>query len=146
MRHRDTTSTATLLRNMPGLQGCSDRDVAELSRLVDVADVEAGHVLTREGAAGRESFVIVEGEAEVTVGGQLVATLGAGQFVGEMAMIDFKPRTATVTAITPVRLLVLSVRNFRAFIDHPVIGRVLTTALAERLRRLDVASDTAEVR
>jgi len=91
----------------------SKRDLETVSRLTDELDVEAGHVLMEEGDLGREFFVIESGRAEVTRDGARVAEMGPGDFFGEIALIEEERRTATVTAITPMVVVVLSGWDFR---------------------------------
>src|SRR5687767_8737981 len=81
-------------------------------------DGPAGTVWTTEGRPGLEVFVIVEGEASVSVGGEEVAVLGPGAVFGEMAVLDRAPRAATVTALTPMRVLVMSTSEFRSLLDR----------------------------
>ena len=81
-------------------------------------DGPAGTVWTTEGKPGLEAFVIVDGEASVTVEGEEVAVLGPGAVFGEMALLDRAPRAATVTALTPMRLLVMSTAEFRSLLDR----------------------------
>ena len=79
----------------------------------------AGQVLTREGAPGSEFFVIVDGAVEIDVHGQTVRTMESGDFLGEIALVDDGPRTATATTTTPTKLLVLGRREFRSLMDLP---------------------------
>ena len=139
MRNRIPAARLRQLRTIPLFAGCGDTALAAGDRLVDDHDVPAGTVLTREGAFGRESFVIVSGTAEVTVRGQRVAELGSGAVFGEMAVLQREPRTATVTALTPMHLLVVSPANLSALLlTEGVAGKVLV-ALSERLRAADDA-------
>ena len=147
MRRSERRTMVELLRGLPDIEAYSDRELVEASQLIDVVWVDAGHVLTAEGEVGREAFVIVEGRAEVSRNGTVLATLGDGEFVGEMAMLAHQRRTATVIALTPMRLLVMTPQTFGAVFDHPGVGRRLARGLAERLARLEQATDgRAEVR
>ena len=125
------------LRSVPGLRGLSDRALAALGPLVDEVDIAAGARLTREGLAAKEAFLIVEGDADVFVDGEAIATVGPGDFVGEMAMLDIGPRSATVRAKTPMRVLVIGPQAFGAFVEHGGVARSMATQLAQRLRRAD---------
>ena len=125
------------LRSVPGLRGQSDRALAALVPLVDEVDIAEGTRLTREGLVAKEAFVVVEGEAEVFVDGEAVATVGPGDFVGELAMLDLGPRSATVRARTPMRVLVIGPKAFGAFVEHGGVARSMATQLAQRLRQAD---------
>ena len=90
--------------------------------------------MIREGETGREFLVIVEGSADVDRGGRKIATLGPGDFAGEIALIAKMPRTATITTTSPVRALVITDRAFRQLLEHsPQIQIGVLSALAERL-------------
>ena len=100
----------------------------------DDLEVPAGTVMCAEGSRGREFFVIIAGEAEVTRGGHHLATLGAGDFFGEIALLERVQRTATVTAVTPLGFFVISAQAFGSVVDtDPTIERTLLQALARRL-------------
>jgi CRP/FNR family transcriptional regulator, cyclic AMP receptor protein len=122
------------LRRAPLFSDLSKRELAQLARMSDDLEVEAGQVLTREGEIGREFFVIVEGEVEVTRKGRAVRCEGGDEFFGEIALIEDIPRTATVKAKTPLRLFVLTSRDFRHLVkDSPSVERKVMKALARRL-------------
>ena len=100
--------------------------------------MEAGHVLVDQGDAGREAFVIVDGTATVKRNGRKVGTLGPGDSIGELALLDHGPRTATVTADTDLTALVLSAREFAGVIEEvPGLAQKLLGQLAARVRELD---------
>ena len=102
---------------------------------MDEVEVPQGKVLIRQGNPGWECFVITEGRAKATMRGKRSASLGPGSFFGEMSLLDGGPRSATVTAETDMRLLVLSSRDFSALVDDvPQVGRRIMKGLAERLR------------
>ena len=102
--------------------------------------VEAGTTLTREGQVGHEMLVIVSGTALVSRGGQQVATVGAGDFQGEISILDGGPRTATVTATTDMEILVATAQEFNALLDaSPMVARRILPALARRIRALSLA-------
>ena len=91
-------------------------------------------MLCQEGQTGQEFFVLVEGKVQVTRKGRRVATLRGGDFVGEIALVTELPRTATVTAETPVRLFVLTRREFHGVLDqNPKVERKVLRALGRRL-------------
>jgi CRP/FNR family transcriptional regulator, cyclic AMP receptor protein len=93
-------------------------------------------VLIREGDSGREFFVLIEGTADVSRAGKKVASIGAGDFFGEISLISKTPRNATITTTSPVRALVITDRAFRRMLDQsPAIQRKVLEALGERLER-----------
>jgi CRP-like cAMP-binding protein len=109
------------------------KHLTELARRSEDMDVAAGKVLVKEGGTGNEFFVIVDGEAEVTRKGKRIATRGPGEFFGEMALLEDVPRTATVTAKTPLRFFVLTRQSFlRLLDDEPTVERKVLRALARR--------------
>jgi CRP-like cAMP-binding protein len=125
------------LKRVPLFEGFSRKELAQLARLTEDLEVPAGKVLCKEGAAGREMFVLVEGEADVTAKGRRVATRRSGEFVGEIAVVEEIPRTATVTAKTPLRLFVLTRPAFRRLVDeHPGMERKVLRTIARRLAEL----------
>src|SRR5690348_3112949 len=92
-----------MVRSIPLFAGCSFKELARIVSLVTEVKGDPGEVLIREGKPGRESFIIVEGQAVVMVGARLVAKLGPGDFFGEMAVLGrHRRRTASVTAISPM--------------------------------------------
>ena len=126
------------LRSIPIFNRLSDRELVAIDRLTDEIEVDAGEVLTRQGSSGaQESFVLVEGQVAVEVDGRVVATLGAGSLFGEMAMLDGKPRSATVVALTPSRLLIIGPAAFTTFISQPAISMTVMKSMAERMRTVD---------
>ena len=123
------------LTKVPLFSDCSNRDLQTIARVVKDIDHRAGTVIAREGEPGVGLFVIVDGEAEVTIGGKKKATLGPGEFFGEIALLDGGPRTATVTAITDVKLLGLTEWVFRGLMqEHPSIAIKTLQQMAGRLR------------
>lgn len=122
------------LRQAPLFDGLSRKQLGELARVTEDIDFEAGKVLCREGRRGQEFFVIMDGEAEVTKGGKRVATCRSGDFFGEIALIEDIPRTATVTAKTPIRFFVITRLSFMRLLDEePGFERKVLRALARRL-------------
>jgi CRP/FNR family transcriptional regulator, cyclic AMP receptor protein len=124
-----------LLSEVALFSACTDRELDRLARHAEVVDFTAGDVLMSEGEAGHEFFVIVDGEVGVTSGGATLAKLGAGAYVGELALLDPGPRTATVTALRDSQAVLLSSREFYAAVeDVPGLSRKLLTGMARRLR------------
>ena len=139
MFHR-RSDKADALGKVPLFSGLSRRHLNELARHVDEVTLGAGRVLARQGEHGLEFLLIVEGRASVERDGKRIARLRAGDFFGEMSLIDGKPRTATVTAKTPVTLLVIHRRVFGHLLDTlPGLQRKVMLALCERLREADTA-------
>ena len=99
-----------------------------------------GAALMREGRTGRECFVLLDGEAIVTIGNETMAVLGPGDIAGEMAVIEHEPRVATVTAWSSVRALVFTAQEFDSVLDHvPAVAMRVLQALAARLRAVQAA-------
>ena len=123
-----------LIKRVPLFAHCSKRELQEVAQLADEIDLREGKEMTRQGSRGREFFVLLEGTANVTKNGRRINTLGTGDFFGEIALVSDTPRTATVTATSPVRALVVTDRSFRRLLeDSPSIQSKVLTALAERL-------------
>src|SRR5205807_10096839 len=98
-----------------------------------------GNVIAREGDTGVGFFLITEGTADVSVGGKSRATLGPGAFFGEISLLDRGPRTATVTATSPIAMLALTAWTFRGLVEqHPTIALNMLRVVAERLRNAAV--------
>ena len=114
---------------------CSTKELRDVARIVDELNVEEGRVLMSQGDAGQEAFVIEEGTADVVRNGELLATVGPGQYVGELALIGAGPRSATVTATSPMRLLVIGTREFSTLLDEvPGLARRVLVSTTRRLR------------
>ena len=123
-----------LIRKIPLFRHCTARELAEIAAIADELDLKEGTELTREGKAGREFFAIVEGTADVLMGGKWINSVRHGDFLGEIALVTGRPRTATVKATSPVRVLVITARNFRTLLEkNPEIQRKVLLSLAERL-------------
>jgi CRP-like cAMP-binding protein len=130
--HKD--AKMDLLKGVPLFAGCSKAELQRVASLADELDLAEGATLIREGERGREFIVVVDGTVRVTRKGKKVRDLGAGDFIGEIALVSDVPRTATVTATSPVRLLVVTDRAFRALIEQtPSIATKVLQSLGERL-------------
>ena len=133
-----------LIRGLPLFELCSKRDLRRIAALADERDVAAGTELIREGEPGSEFYVVVEGEVEVRRRGRRVAQLGPGSFVGEIALLSRSPRTATVVATTPLRVLAITGRDFVALLDSlPELWLKVARTLADRVDA-DEALDATE--
>ncbi len=126
------------LAETPLFSALGTRDLQRIAKASNEVTREAGTVLVDQGDAGREAFVIIEGTASVKRNGRKVGTLGPGDAIGELSLLDHGPRTATVTAETPVTLLVLSAREFSGVLEEvPGLAHKMLAQLAGRVRELD---------
>ncbi len=124
-----------LLKRIPLFAGLNRRQVERLGQLTDEVDVPDGKVLMRQGDPGHELFIIVNGTVRIEHDGEEVARRGSGDFLGEIALVDHGPRTATVTTDGPARLLVIGHQAFNSLMDEfPGLEREILRTLAERVR------------
>lgn len=129
------------LAEVPLFAACSRKDLQLVAKRAEDVKVDAGKQLVTEGDAGTEFFVIIDGNATVRTHGQKVAELGPGSFFGELALLERAPRNATVTADTPMELVVLGQREFAGLLDDvPEFAHKLLAGLARRLRQADSQS------
>lgn len=111
------TDTVQLLKGVPLLASLQTKDLERLAKDFTPRDFDAGSVIVREGDEhGVGFFIVAEGEGVVTVGGKEVGKVGPGDHFGAVALISDRVRTATVTAVTPMRCLVMTFWDFRAFV------------------------------
>lgn len=123
---------------LPLFSACSKRELSRIARAGDEVHLEAGAQLVDQGEMGREAFVILSGTAAVKRNGRKIATLGPGDPVGELSLLDRGPRTASVIATTDVSVFVLDARRFNGVLDEsPGLSRKLLAFLAGRVRDLD---------
>jgi CRP/FNR family cyclic AMP-dependent transcriptional regulator len=116
----------------------SKRERKAVGRLMMTVSVKEGRDLMVEGTAAREFLIIIEGDATVRRKGRVVARVGAGDFLGELAVIAGVPRTATVTADTDMTVSVLNRREFSTLLDEqPKIARKVLVGAVKRLHELD---------
>jgi CRP/FNR family transcriptional regulator, cyclic AMP receptor protein len=126
------------LAAVPLFAACSRKELQTIARASDELSIPEGKVLAEQGEIGRECFVILEGSASVKRNGRKVATLGPGSYTGELSLLDKGPRTATVTAETPMTVLVLGPREFSSVLEQvPGLAHKLLATLASRVRDLD---------
>ena len=131
------------LAQVPLFASLSKRDLQKLARASDEMTLEKDRVLVEQDATGHEAFVILEGEAIVKRGGRKLATLGPGDHFGELALLDGGPRTATVTAKTPVLTMAIGRRPFLKLVKSDSdLALGLLKVMAERLREADDARDS----
>ena len=123
------------LSGVPFFDGFSAEELHHVAELADDVDAEKGAVLVEQGRVGQECYVILEGQASVYVGDEHITTSGPGSMVGEMALLEHKPRNATVVADTPMKLIVFDTRAFKQLLEEmpKVHDRVMET-LAARLK------------
>jgi CRP/FNR family cyclic AMP-dependent transcriptional regulator len=132
--HKD--AKIELLKTVPLFEDCSKSELAQIASLADELDLPGERELTHEGSTGKEFVILVDGEADIMRDGNLIAGLGAGDFVGEIALVTGQPRTATVRTRGPSRVLVIGAPAFRGLMrDVPAIQTRVLMALAARLPR-----------
>ena len=123
-----------LISRVPLFEGCSGRELAQVASIAEQVELPEDAVLIRQGEPGRDFFALVEGSVDVRRNGRRIATLGSGDFVGEIALLTDAPRTATVLAKSPVSALRMTGQGFSTLLDASprMRGKVLK-ALADRL-------------
>jgi CRP/FNR family cyclic AMP-dependent transcriptional regulator len=131
------------LEKMPLFRDVSGRELRDVAARFDDATYLAGHGVLTEGMTGPEFFIILDGTASVLIDDQVVATLGPGDFFGEVAALDGGPRTASVRADTQLRTVTLPVNGLRQFLlDHPVVAINLLPEIVRRFRNVTTAQHT----
>ena len=126
------------LKSVPLFASCTRKELELIARSGDEIKMTAGTVLVDQGQTGHEAFVVVDGQVTVKRNGRKIATLGEGAIVGELALLDHGPRTASVVCATDCTLFVLDQRHFRTVLEkHPSISLKLLGTLAERIRDFD---------
>jgi CRP-like cAMP-binding protein len=123
-----------LLKHVPLFSECSKRDLEHVAQIADEIGFPAGRTLIKEGAPGREFFIIADGTVEVRRGGRKLTQRGDSNYFGEMALLSGKPRNASVTTTSPVRALVITDRAFKALLHEvPSLAPKLLSTIASRL-------------
>lgn len=123
-----------LLKRVPLFEHCSQRELSQIAALADELDLPTARSLTSEGAGGFEFIILVQGEADVVSKGRVVNELGPGDFIGEIALVSGRPRTATVKTRGPSRILVLTASAFRTLMhDVPAIQDKVLAAITARI-------------
>jgi len=131
-------ATFERIRTLDFFSGFSDEELRQVARLSEEVEADPGAELTEQGRTGDVAYVILDGTARVTMAGQEVATVGPGETVGEMALLSHKPRNATVTATTAMKLLALDTRQFKELLEkNPRVMDRITAELNTRLRQQD---------
>jgi CRP-like cAMP-binding protein len=127
------------LGDVPLFSACSRKDLQKIAKASDEVEVAAGRVLVDQGKTGHEFFLILDGSATVRANNRKVATLGAGDYFGELSLLSREPRDASVTADTDMRLLILGQREFTGLLDSiPGLASKILAIMARRLRQADL--------
>ncbi|HLX33640.1 MAG TPA: cyclic nucleotide-binding domain-containing protein [Candidatus Limnocylindrales bacterium] len=133
-----TDQKLELVRSVPMFCRLGRSEQEQVAGLLDEVDVPAGRVLMRQGDPGREMFIVVSGTFRVDRDGRQIAERGPGSVLGEISLISEGPRTATITASSPARLLVAGHREFHDLMDgHPAVKMQVLEGLAEKVRVLE---------
>ena len=135
----DLDERIRLLRGIWLFSTCTDDELGRIAALAHPQEAAVGDELTRQGDEGLEFFVIVDGNASARVDGDEIGTIGPGGFFGEMALIDGGQRVATVTATTPLKMLVLGRHDFNEMLElaMPQIAPKLLAVVGARMRAID---------
>jgi CRP/FNR family cyclic AMP-dependent transcriptional regulator len=129
------------LARIPIFSECSNKELKAISKLVTPVEVKAGKELTRQGDPGREFMIIASGTASVIREGQKVASLGPGDFFGELAVLAGVPRTATVVADTEMTVEALNRQEFSSLLDEsPILAKKILVGAVKRLYENDTKS------
>jgi CRP/FNR family transcriptional regulator, cyclic AMP receptor protein len=137
MHHKSDVNEA--MTKVPLFMECTPEELAQIARAFTSVEVSAGRVLARQGTRGYELLVITEGSATVDIDGEVVATLGPGDFIGEIALLDGGPRTATVTAASDSVIEAMHAREFTELLLHaPHLMLNILKGVAKRLRATDL--------
>jgi CRP/FNR family transcriptional regulator, cyclic AMP receptor protein len=124
------------LKSIPLFADLSHHDRKQVAQWADEVDIAEGERLVHQGAFAHEFFAIIEGEAEVTREGEHLADLGPGDFFGEIALLEQDRRTATVTATSPMKVVVMFGRDFRQMESSmPHVTAQILNAVEERKKR-----------
>jgi CRP/FNR family cyclic AMP-dependent transcriptional regulator len=126
------------LADIPFFFGWTKDELAHIDRVAEWVSYKPLEHLIKQGTTGYEFIVILQGDVDVVIDGHVVASLGPGDHVGEMALLDGAPRNASVIAKTDVRALLVGSREFRALVDQvPSLDRKLLISLTQRLRQAE---------
>jgi CRP/FNR family cyclic AMP-dependent transcriptional regulator len=128
-------ASADMLRRVPLFAGLDNRDLEQIANSMRERRFKAGDVMTQEGSGGVGFFVVEEGEADVSVGGEARGSIGAGDYFGEIALINESPRTATLTARTDMVCYGMTPWDFRPLVEgNSTIAWKLLTAMADKMK------------
>ena len=130
-----------LLERVPLFAGLPTQGLEEIGRITDEIEVPAGRALTHEGRHEGYFFVVVSGTVRIERGGRTINTIGPGDFLGEIALLDGGPRTATATTESPCRLLSMTHERFDELLESSTpVRTAILQAVGERLRAIDAES------
>jgi CRP-like cAMP-binding protein len=130
-----------LLEQVPLFAGLSPEGLQEIGRIADEIDVPAGTALTHEGRHEGYFFIILSGSVRIDRGGRTINTMGPGEFLGEIALLDGGPRTATATTESACRLLSVTNDDFDQLLaGSPSVRTSVLEAVGQRLRAMDAES------
>ena len=128
--------SADWLANVAFFEGFGSDELSRVLELSTEVEEPAGTLILDQGDTGQDCFVIVAGSANVFIGGEHVATLGAGSMLGEMSLVDHRPRTAAVVAETPVKLLRFDSQQFKRLLaEMPKAEERVLALLQARLQQ-----------
>ncbi len=126
------------MRNVPLFRGMSTSDLETVADRASETTFEDGATVTREGEPGEAFYIVIEGRLHVSQQGNVIRELGPGDFLGEISLVDGRPRTATVTAVGPVQALVIRRADFLEMVEWDSAVRLgILMALTERIRKTD---------
>ena len=121
------------LRDVGFFDGFAPSELDRVAELAEEVEAAPGAVIIDQGRVGTECFVIVEGQANVYVGDEAVASIGPGTMVGEMALVEHRPRSASVVADTPMRLIAFDIKAFKTLLEEmPRVHAAVLEMLAAR--------------
>ncbi len=133
-------SKVNLIASVPLFHGLGRKELEQIAKLLDDVDIPVGKVLMRQGETGAEMFVVATGSVRIERNGAFIRNAGPGSSIGEMSLLSEGPRTATVTAIEPTKILLAGHREFHQLMDqHPAIRLHILDGLAKKIRMLDEA-------
>ena len=132
-RHGVPNARIEFLRQVPFFEGLPDKALARIDSHLDEVTVPAGRTLTEQGRGAYETFIVAEGTAAVSIGGEVVGSTSVGELIGEIGVLKNTLRTATVTATTPMRLLVLGPRELDWIFDDPILAERVQANLDKHL-------------
>ena len=139
-RRKKIDDAAERLSKIAFFEGFTPAELARVGTLIEEISAEEGAVLTEQGKPGQECYVIVEGEASVEIAGEQKAVVGSGTMIGEMALIDNRPRSATIRASTPMKLLAFDTKHFKTMLEEmPSANKAVMSRLTDLLRTNDLS-------